>query len=155
MVRRIACPPWGFEPSLPSVSDWIFYVEVALRGKVAKVNQVLGRYRKHGMGVSNRSLDLLEESLQTLVILRERYAEVIGVIEACRVGEARYLAGEAFRQLAKDPEVAQRLIARALKCSPRDWRYHLIARTAAMGRIGQWIGRGVNYAKYLIKARIT
>lgn len=155
MVRRSACPAWGFEPSLPTVSDWIFYVEVALKGKVVKINQILGRYRKHGMGVSNRSLDLLEESLRTLTILQERYPEVPGMAEACRVGEARYLAGEAFRQLAKDPALARRLADRALKLTPGDRRLVLLARVASLGPVGRWIGKGLNLTKYLIKARIT
>lgn len=102
MVRRSACPEKGFDVRLPVVSDWLFYIEVALHGKVAKLDGLYGRYRKHGSGASERTYELLSESLQTLEILMSEHPEDAKLIVACREGKARYLAGESYRQLQKN-----------------------------------------------------
>lgn len=102
MVRRSACPEKGFDIRLPVVSDWLFYIEVALRGKVAKLDGMYGKYRKHGSGASERTYELLNESLQTLEILMAEHPSDLKLANACREGKARYLVGEAYRQLQKN-----------------------------------------------------
>lgn len=101
MVRRSACPSKGFDTRLPVVSDWLFYIEVALKGKVVKLNGLYGKYRKHGSGASDRTYELLNESLQTLDILEVEHINDAKLLAACKRGRARYLAGEVFRQLEK------------------------------------------------------
>lgn len=99
MARRSACPSGGFDSRLATVSDWLFYIEIALRGRVVKLNGVYGKYRKHGEGASNRTLQLLQETLKTFEILLAKYPSDNRLLEACRVAKARYLAGEVFRQI--------------------------------------------------------
>ena len=101
MVRRSACPSEGFNPRLPVVSDWLFYIEVAMKGKVEKLDGVFGRYRKHGQGASDRTFELLDESLETLKIIQEKYPQDLKLKEACRDGAFRYVLGELFRQVVK------------------------------------------------------
>ncbi len=101
MVRKSACPTHGFDPQLPIVSDWIFFIEVALKGEIRKLDGVYGRYRKHGNGASEKSYDLLAESLKTLVIVQERYPGDARLIAACKNGAFRYVLGELFRQILK------------------------------------------------------
>lgn len=101
MVRRSACPDYGFDTRFPVVSDWIFCIEVALKGKIKELPGVYGKYRKHGLGVTNRSFDLLDESLRTLDIISERYPRDKKIQQACRVGANRYLFGELYRQVIK------------------------------------------------------
>lgn len=114
MVRRTACPPDGFDIRLPVVSDWMFYIEVALKGKVVKLDGVFGRYRKHGMGASERTYELLDESLNTLRFIREKYPEDERLKGACKEGGARYIAGEVYRQLTKNPKLSQGLAKKML-----------------------------------------
>ncbi|WP_458128154.1 glycosyltransferase family 2 protein [Pseudomonas sp. Z2-11] len=105
MVRRSACPNHGFDPSFPVVSDWIFSIEVALNGKVQELKGVYGRYRKHGFGASDRSYELLDESLRALKVISDRYPNDAKLQKACQRGGYRYVLGELFRQVTKrNPE---------------------------------------------------
>ncbi|KAA0987721.1 glycosyltransferase [Pseudomonas sp. ANT_J12] len=101
MVRRSACPSHGFDPLFPVVSDWIFYIEVALRGEIRELSGVFGKYRKHGLGASDRTFELLQESLLTVDLISQRYASDPAIQKACEQGGYRYLLGELFRQIVK------------------------------------------------------
>ncbi|MFJ7796607.1 glycosyltransferase family 2 protein [Pseudomonas sp. NPDC096950] len=101
MVRRSACPSHGFDPLFPVVSDWIFYIEVALRGEIRELAGVYGKYRKHGLGASDRTFELLQESLLTVDLIAQRYENDPSIQKACQQGGYRYLLGELFRQVVK------------------------------------------------------
>lgn len=101
MVRRSACPAYGFDPAFPVVADWIFYIEVAMAGKIKELKGVYGRYRKHGFGASDRTLELLDESLRTLTVISGRYPDDRRMQEACMQGGYRYVLGELYRQTVK------------------------------------------------------
>lgn len=115
MVRRSACPAKRFDERLPTVSDWLFYIDVALRGKVVKLDGLYGRYRKHGKGASDRTYELLDESLMALDIVRRENPDDRALAAACEEGKARYIAGEVYRQLSRNPEIAARLADRMLE----------------------------------------
>lgn len=115
MVRKEMMPTYGFEPSLPTVSDWLFNIELAARGKIGFVPEVLGRYRKHGNQASFRTLELLDESLENLNIASKRYPDLCPP-SIIRKGKSRYLQGEAYRRLMLgDKETVRQLVTRALK----------------------------------------
>lgn len=110
MVRRSACPAHGFDPSFPVVADWIFYIEVAIKGKVKELPGVYGRYRKHGLGASERTFELLDESLRTLTVIRQQYPDDPKLEQACQRGGYRYVLGEVYRQVVKqNPEKVKQL----------------------------------------------
>ncbi|CAG8871249.1 hypothetical protein PS627_04368 [Pseudomonas fluorescens] len=110
MVRRSACPEHGFDPSFPVVSDWIFYIEVAMKGKVKELSGIYGRYRKHGLGASERTFELLDESLRTLDVIRAHYPNDRKLEVACQRGGYRYVLGEVYRQVIKrNPEKIKEL----------------------------------------------
>jgi hypothetical protein len=92
----------------------MFYIEVALVGKVVKLDCVYGRYRKHGFGASERSYELLDETLDTLRFIQEKYPDDLRLRDACRRGGARYIAGETYRQLTKNPKLSKVLARRML-----------------------------------------
>lgn len=102
MVRRSACPSYGFDTRFPVVSDWMFCIEVALKGKVKELPGVYGKYRKHGVGASDRTFELLDESLRTLDIISARYPHDPKIQQACQAGANRYLLGELYRQIVKN-----------------------------------------------------
>jgi glycosyltransferase involved in cell wall biosynthesis len=115
MVRKTMMPSYGFEPSLPTVSDWLFNIELATRGKIAFLPDVLGRYRKHGKQASFRTLELLDESLSNLSIAAKRFPELCPP-EIISKGKARYLQGEAYRRLMLgDGKTARNLVFRAIR----------------------------------------
>lgn len=101
MVRRSACPLHGFDPLFPVVSDWIFYIEVAMNGEIRELPGVYGKYRKHGLGASDRTFELLQESLLTVDLISQRYMNDASIQKACQQGGYRYLLGELFRQVVK------------------------------------------------------
>jgi glycosyltransferase involved in cell wall biosynthesis len=96
MVRSSAIPAWRYDSRVPSASDWLFLIEVAARGGLVPLDGVFGAYRRHGQGASRRTFDLMSETMLTLDIVRERYAE-LNLEPACRAGRRRYLLGEVAR----------------------------------------------------------
>jgi glycosyltransferase involved in cell wall biosynthesis len=115
MVRKSMMPEYGFDPSLPTVSDWLFNIELAAQGSIGFLPQVLGRYRKHGNQASFRTLELLDESLENLNIAAKRYPDLCPA-DVISKGKVRYLQGEAYRRLMLGDRLQVRqLSTRALK----------------------------------------
>lgn len=114
MVRRSAIPVGGYDSRLRTVSDWLFFLEISMQGKICKIDNVLARYRKHAGGASQQTYALLAESLKALDIFEEKYFSYPNVCAFLPQAKARYIAGEAFRQLVNDPTLAMKLAADAL-----------------------------------------
>ena len=126
MVRRSACPTGGFDERLPTASDWFFMIEVALKGKVAKVGRVLARYRKHAGNVGNHWDRYSDEFIRTLELVETGHPERPELRAVCQRGRARYLAGAAFRKLtAGDAMTARELLRRAIHEDPGPLKYRL------------------------------
>src|SRR5690606_12634337 len=70
-LRRSAIPKKGYDERLPVISDRLFFIEVALKGSMHYINQVLLRYRKRKNGAS-RSITWKERIL-LLFIIEHRY----------------------------------------------------------------------------------
>ena len=97
MVRANAIPSHGFSESLPMVSDWLMTIEVALRGKVLKLNGVYGGYLRHAKGASRETFETLWEIKETVDFLTNRYNRNALICKACRVAYKRILIGEIAR----------------------------------------------------------
>ena len=108
MFRHNTLPAGGYNQSLPTASDWLLSIEVALQGTIKKIPAVLARYRKHTNNIGNQISRYEHEFLKTLDIVRERYAHIPGINDACDHGRARYLAGYAFRVMVADHDAARR-----------------------------------------------
>lgn len=130
MVRRSAIPAGGFDERLPTASDWLFAIEVALRGRVVKVDGVYARYRKHGNNIGNKIATYSSDFVRTLDILEERYSDDPQLLRACRLGRSRFAAGEAFRRFADDPVSAQHWLRVAVRGAPWDMRYRIASLVA-------------------------
>lgn len=123
MVRRAACPRHGFDPQIPTASDWIFSIEVALKGQVVKLNGVYGKYRKHDNNVGNQLHKYFNEFIDTLDIIAERYKTFPSIQSACTDAKARLFAGEAFRNLSTNRKMAAKNFASAIGLRPYNIRY--------------------------------
>jgi glycosyltransferase involved in cell wall biosynthesis len=151
MVRRTACPAAGFDSRLPTVSDWMFIIEVALKGKVVKLSKVYSRYRKHQQGTTHNLLRYLNETIRTLDLLVEKHPERPELFRICQKGKARYIVGEAFRQLNGNRAMARELSRRALDLDPGNYKYrvlHILTRFEIVTRI---LGPFLIRRKYIIK----
>ncbi len=159
MVRRGACPAKGFDERLPVVSDWLFYIEVALQGKVVKLDGVYGKYRKHGSGASERTYELLSESLQTLELLQVEHPDDVKIMAACKQGKARYLAGEVYRQLQKGNGRLAYSLAKQTLSSQFKLRYLGILMMALLVRtvpyLSPLVARLLHVSKSLLKRKLA
>jgi glycosyltransferase involved in cell wall biosynthesis len=151
MVRRSACPPGGFDERLPVVSDWLFYIEAAAAGKVAKAEGIYGRYRKHARGTTQRVVELLDETLYSLDLVVEKHPEQPELAEICRKGKARYIAGEAFRQIGINATLSHRLSQQAVALDPFNLRYRLLLLCSSYQPVAAIAGALLNRSKYFIK----
>jgi len=151
MVRRSAIPPGGFDERIPSVCDWLFFIEVGLQGEVFKVDRVLGRYRKHSSGATAKIGDLLDETLRVLDLALLKHPGAPRLAEICRRGKARYLAGEAFRRMNGDAPRARELAQSAAALDPQNWRYKALAALTRFESVSAAVGPLLNRGKYVIK----
>ena len=76
LVRSNAIPKYGYETSLPMVSDWLFFIEILRNGDVIFINESLARYRRHGASMSNYPDLIFKEHMQTLFLLENKYEDM-------------------------------------------------------------------------------
>jgi len=113
MIRRDALPKGNFDIRLKIVSDWLFLIEVSMNGRVAQITKTLAKYRKHEKGESQKSYELLNESLYALDLLIEKYPKK-NLNKLVKIAKQRYVSGEVVRQLVKNKALAFDLSKKAL-----------------------------------------
>lgn len=157
MVRRSACPSHGFDPQFPVVSDWIFFIEVALQGKISSLSEVYGRYRKHGKGASERTLELLDESLNTLDVVVERYGQNDKhLLAVCKQGKIRYVMGEIYRQIIKGSyDTVKRLSHIVLENSDGAFKYKAFVTIVTNRNLFTIMSGALPKLKYVIKRYLS
>ncbi|WP_139459898.1 glycosyltransferase family 2 protein [Aeromonas veronii] len=157
MVRRSACPSHGFDPQFPVVSDWIFFIEVALQGKISSLSEVYGRYRKHGKGASERTLELLDESLNTLDVVVERYGQNDKhLLAICKQGKIRYVMGEIYRQIIKGSyDTVKRLSHIILENSDGAFKYKVFVTIVTNRNLFTIMSGALPKLKYVIKRYLS
>jgi glycosyltransferase involved in cell wall biosynthesis len=150
MLRRSAIPECGFNENLPFVNDWWLFIEVALKGRVVKMDGIYSRYRKHGKGISEKSLELLKESLATLDSIMDRHSDMPHLLDVCKKGKARYIAGESYRQMARDISISKELISQSCSLDPDNHQYKIMYFFMRMP-LANTLGKLLNKYKYSIK----
>lgn len=80
MVRRNAAPGYGFDSKLLIASDWLYWVDhLANGGNIGYINEVLGRYRRHGENVTSFGSPLaiqgVNDWIDTCTILCQRFPQ--------------------------------------------------------------------------------
>jgi len=127
MVRRDAVPASGFDARIPIASDWMMWIEILAKAKpdskVAFLNEVLARYRRHDSNVSDTGYAYYSDVLTTLALVESEYPWLSGEVVS-RQAELRYLRGI---RLICDGEFA---LGRA----------HLIQSAGAKRRSFKWFG---------------
>ena len=151
MHRRSAVPAGGYDERLPTVSDWLFMLELAMRGSIKKLDGVYARYRKHGKGASDRTLELLDESIRNVDIFMEKYPKQLDLIPFCCQAKARYIAGEAFRQLKSNRILAKKLLEKCIALDGVTWRYKALYFIAMIPVVSVLVGKVLNFYKYRFK----
>ncbi|MFB4393745.1 MULTISPECIES: glycosyltransferase [unclassified Pseudomonas] len=154
MLRRTALPPHGYDERVKTVSDWLFFLEISLKGTLLKAEEVLARYRKHLGGASRQTYELLDESLYALDLFEQQVADRKDLLALIGPAKARYVAGEAYRQLERDPHLALTLTRTVLRYQ-RSGKYRVLHAVAWLNRYvpgAQWVmGAIANRIKYVLK----
>ncbi|GAB3560703.1 hypothetical protein GCM10027405_10920 [Arthrobacter alkaliphilus] len=101
MVRASAVPEDGFDSSIPTASDWLFFIDVSSRGRVSRLNETLAIYRQHGGNVGHRYFDYSGDFIRTIEIAGRRYGHIDGVASAAKRGARRFLLGIIYRSISQ------------------------------------------------------
>lgn len=101
MVRRSCIPKEGFNKKFPTQSEWLFFIQIVANGDIGFINKTLLKYRKHGNQESNRPEMLINETLLSLDMAASKLKYIPNIHKTVNIGKARYIAGEAYRQLVK------------------------------------------------------
>jgi glycosyltransferase involved in cell wall biosynthesis len=83
LVRREAIGR-SFEQTIPTFSDWLFWIDILRRGRAGGVNEVLTRYRRHSQNASADLLTMFSDHLAVLALLDKRYPDLKRAVEARR-----------------------------------------------------------------------
>jgi glycosyltransferase involved in cell wall biosynthesis len=97
MVRADALPSYGYLKNFPYVSDWLLHIDVALRGKIIKIDGVHGGYLRHKQGLSRKTFETLNEIKDTINFINTRYNYAPEILSSTRKAYSRYLMGEMAR----------------------------------------------------------
>ncbi len=120
MTRRSACPANGFDTRIPYVSDWLFWIETAINGKIGFVPEVLGRYRRHPGNVTSK-YDLDELALMSLGVVDVRYPFLA---RYSRLYRAKYLYSRGVKEiLSKRTANARPLLLESLRYGWVSWKW--------------------------------
>lgn len=128
LARRDCIPEYGFDPRIPMVSDWLFYIELLRRGKPLFINEPLAMYRRHKGNTSLRSEMLIREHLLTLQILESRYPEMR---ESAASFLRKYIliaSVDILRETEDSHTRRQHLLSTMLKVSPSDFIWSTLMR---------------------------
>ncbi|MDD2162454.1 glycosyltransferase [Pseudomonas sp. MIL19] len=97
LAKRHLIPNEGYNIKIPAVSDWLFFIELALRGKIIFSTNILSKYRKHPDGCSAKADFLITETLETVELISRRFRQHPKIVSSCRKAKVRYLLGSIAR----------------------------------------------------------
>ncbi len=107
MVRSAAVGSLRYDPRVRVSNDWLFDIQLFRSGRVAGLDDVLVRYRRHERNATSRaagSVDALEDALVVLALAEARYPEMQRLIRRRRAAamfvEARVRMGTGDRSAA-------------------------------------------------------
>lgn len=113
MMRRSMCPAHGHDFRIPQVSDFLFWVEVAVQGPVVALDEVLGRYRRHDDNWTQPGFIHHLDIGVTLQVIESRYGELLPAVNWARY-RLNYDRGVDYA-LAGDRSAAARLLWNSLR----------------------------------------
>ena len=151
MHRKSAVPQGGYDSRLPMVSDWLFMLELAMCGKVKKLDGVYARYRKHGSGASDKTLELLNQSIANVDFFIEKYPFREDLIPFCNRAKARYIAGEGFRQLGLNRSLAKNLFKKSIALDDSEYKYKILYILSTIPWVSDFFGKILILYKYRFK----
>lgn len=117
MFRREFLPAHGYNTAIPYASDWLFQIEVAMRGTVQYIPEVLGRYRRHSGNLTATGLSRPDPFL-TLALVEEAYPAYLAEVRESRARLFRHYAQRDFARGNIESTLAY--LTEASRIDPRD-----------------------------------
>jgi glycosyltransferase involved in cell wall biosynthesis len=118
MVRADRLPAYGFDERLPSVSDYMLYIDVlAQGGTYGFVPGTLARYRKHSSNITNNLAKLTGDLSTYFDIVDERYPQFARLTRRGRVRRTMYDLGVFYLRGGRKAD-ARREFLRAIRSEP-------------------------------------
>lgn len=118
MVRADRLPTNGFDERLPSVSDYMLYIDIlASGGEFGFVPGTLARYRKHNANVTSNPEKLMSDLSTYFDIVDERYPHLAHLAQRGRVRQTMYDLGVFYLAEGRKRD-ARREFFRAMKAEP-------------------------------------
>jgi len=109
MVRTSAIPDYGFDETIKTASDWLFYIDVSSKGDVVRLDKPLSIYRLHQNNIGHQYFSYSQDFIKTIEIVKIRYGKRPGVKTAADKGARRFLLGVIYRALEQDrPDIARK-----------------------------------------------
>lgn len=141
LVRRSACPPHGYDERITWNSDWLYFAEIAAKGRTGYVPEVLARYRVHESSAMRNTDRVLADALLAFGILESKCPELMSYTRHLR---EEFLIGSALQYLKAGHDVKAsryllagiRLNARrdAYLSAPKKMGLYFLARTGLLRR---------------------
>lgn len=118
MVRADRLPAHGFDERLPSVSDYMLYIDMlADGGTFGFVPGTLARYRKHSANVTGNLEKLMGDLTRYFDIVDERHPHLARLTRRGRVRQTMYDLGVFYLKRDRKRE-ARREFLRAVRAEP-------------------------------------
>ena len=131
MVRSSAIGDLRFDSRIRVSNDWLFDIGLFRHGRIAGLDDVLARYRRHQSNATSQTIGALEDALVVLALADARYPELHRQIRRRRIA---IIYGEASRRWgAGDRRAALRYVAAAAgtgRVLPALWIARRLARVA-------------------------
>jgi hypothetical protein len=129
MMRRSAIPAAGVPEVAPHAPDFLLAIEVARKGSILRVDEVLSCYRKHPGQITAPepgSEVVFEDTMRAVSYVEDRYPELAHACPGARADVARWEAHR--RRESQDLAWVSQGLRQALRLSPLDpglWRAYI------------------------------
>lgn len=112
MVRAGAIGSLRFDPRVRISNDWLFDIQLFRHSRVAGLDEVLARYRRHARNATSETSGALEDALVVLALAEARYPELHRLIRRRRAATIFVEANRRIR--AGDRRAALRYVESAV-----------------------------------------
>ncbi|MBT3413136.1 MAG: glycosyltransferase [Anaerolineae bacterium] len=117
MIRREWVPEYGYDDRLRNIGDWYLLVEVLYKskGKIAYLDKVLARYRRHTKNVTSDWERKFTDGFLTLALIESQWAELVHDVRLRRSELYVMIAIYAWQNISK--KTAIHLLGEAMRLS--------------------------------------
>jgi glycosyltransferase involved in cell wall biosynthesis len=148
MMNRLLAKNIIFDFRTPTVSDWLFFNEIALMGKVGGIKEVGTRYRRHENNITKSGIknSFIDDRLIATDILLTKYPQVYSSVRKQRSHIFYHHAKRLYFQKEK-------FVLTAIICSLREYPFNMRANLFLIAYLMGPVGRAaISFYRYIMKS---